>query len=89
LVQIAAATRTHDSLRLGISPRATLALAHAAQAWAAMQGRTFVLPDDVKAVAVPVLSHRVIVRAQSASRRMELAETIIGEILNTVPAPIG
>ncbi len=88
IVRISTATRESDRVRLGVSPRATLALLHAAQAWAAMEGRDFVLPDDVKAVATPVLAHRIISRSQSASRLTDSSENIIDYIVDTTPAPI-
>ena len=87
-MRIARATRESDRLRLGISPRASLALAHASQAWAAMQGRDYVLPDDVKAVAVPVLAHRVVSRSQNSVRLAQSAETVMEYLLSTVQAPI-
>ena len=61
IVTLVEATRQHDDIYLGASPRGSLALYHAARAWAALQGRDFVLPDDVKALAEPTLAHRVIV----------------------------
>jgi len=82
------ATRQNEKLRLGASPRATLALMHASQAWAAINGRDFVLPDDVKAIARPVLSHRVIPRTQSRVTAADSAESVIDYILDTTPAPI-
>ncbi len=88
IIDIVSATRNSDKLRLGVSPRGTLALSHAAQAWAAMQGRDYVLPDDVKAVTVPVLSHRVMVRAQNSVRVSQTAETIIDTVLAAVSAPL-
>ncbi|MBQ8509278.1 MAG: MoxR family ATPase [Clostridia bacterium] len=87
-VRIANATRESERVRLGVSPRATLALLHGAQAWAAVEGRDFVLPDDVKAVAVPVLAHRIIARSQSTARLTDAADNIIDYIIDTVPAPI-
>ena len=88
IVDIANATRSSDRLRLGISPRGSLALAHMAQAHAAIGGRDFVLPDDVKAVAVPVLAHRVVSRSQNSVRLSQSAETVIEYILSTVTSPI-
>ena len=61
LVAVTRATRAHPDLQLGASPRATVALYRAAQAWAFLDGRTFVLPDDVKAMVWPVLAHRLVV----------------------------
>lgn len=88
IVAIAAATRENDRLRLGASPRATLAMMRAAQAYAGISGRDYVLPDDVKKIAVPVLSHRVISRSQSTLRLADSNEIIVGYIVDTVPAPI-
>ncbi len=82
------ATRNNERLRLGVSPRGSLALMKASQVWAGMQRREYVLPDDVKAVAVPILSHRVIVRTQNTIRLSDTAEQIIENILTTVKAPI-
>lgn len=88
ILTIVDATRNNDRLRLGVSPRGSLALMKAAQVWAGMQRRDYVLPDDVKKVAVPILSHRVIVRTQNTIRLSDTAEQIIENILNTVKAPI-
>ena len=84
--------RTRDSgyLTLGLSPRGAISLYRASQGWAYMDGRDFVLPDDVKAVFVPVCGHRVVVAAMHASpadRRHE-AETVLDEILETTPVPV-
>ena len=81
-------TRESDRIRLGVSPRGTLALMRASQAWAATDGRDYVLPDDVKAVAVPVLSHRIISRSQGTIRLTESNANIIEYILDTVPVPV-
>ncbi len=88
IVRIATATRESDRIRLGVSPRGTLALLHAAQAYAAIEGRSFVLPDDVKAVACAVLAHRIISRSQSTARVTDASVNIIEYILDTIPAPI-
>lgn len=88
VVSIANETRNNGRIRLGVSPRGTLALCRAAQAFAAIDGRDFCLPDDVKAVAVPVLSHRIITHTRNAVRKSETNESIIELILDTVPAPI-
>ena len=68
ILNIAEATRNSEKLRLGISPRASLALMKASQAYAGIMGRDFVLPDDVKSVAVPVLSHRILVKTSNTIR---------------------
>ena len=88
IMSLVEATRQNEKLRMGASPRATLALMHASQAWAAINGRDFVLPDDVKAVARPVLAHRVISRTQSRVTAADSAESVIDYILETLPAPI-
>jgi MoxR-like ATPase len=87
LVKIARATREDHDVRLGASPRATLALHRATQAWAAMQGRDFVQPDDIKRLAVPVLAHRLIASLESRLRGRDAAG-IVGEILDSVPVPV-
>jgi len=81
-LQIVANTRTAPGVLLGCSPRAGIALLRAAQARAAMAGRTFVLPDDIKALAVPVLAHRMLVRPEAGP-----AAGIIRILLEEVPAP--
>ena len=88
IVKIAAATRESERIRLGVSPRASLALLHAAQSWAAISGRDYILPDDVKAVATPVLAHRIISASQSSLRVTEAAENLIDYIVDSVPVPV-
>jgi len=87
VVRLVRATRLHAALELGASPRATLALYRASQALAGLQGRGYVLPDDVKLLAAPVLSHRLIASAQSRLRGRGAAD-ILTEILGTVPVPV-
>ncbi len=87
VVQISRATRSDPDVRLGASPRATLALNRASQAWAAMHGRDFVTPDDVKHLARPVLAHRMIAGLEARLRGRD-AESIIDSILDKVPVPL-
>lgn len=87
VVAIARATRAHAAVELGVSPRGTLALYHAAQAFAAIRGRDFVLPDDIKHLAPYVLTHRLIIGAQTRLRG-RTAEEIVREIVESVPAPV-
>ncbi|GHO53043.1 AAA family ATPase [Ktedonobacter robiniae] len=87
IVEIVSATRTHNNIELGVSPRGTLALYRASQAYAAIQGRHYVIPDDVKQVAVPVLSHRMIATSQSRLHG-QLMEQIVEEILHNVAVPV-
>ncbi len=87
LVQIANATRDHPSLILGMSTRATLALQRASRVRAAAQGRDYVLPDDVKHLAVPVLAHRLLLDPQARARGTP-ATRIVEDIMSSVPAPV-
>jgi MoxR-like ATPase len=84
VVDIVTATRSHPDVYLGASPRGSLALSRAAQAYAAMNGREYVLPDDVKALAAPTLSHRLILQPQARLKDLA-ATTVIAEILASVP----
>ncbi len=86
LLAVVAATRTHERVRLGVSPRGSLALQRAAQACAAMRGGAYVLPDDVKHVAEDVLCHRILLKAAGRSQRTEAAQ-LVRDILATVPVP--
>jgi MoxR-like ATPase len=86
IVDLVHATRSHADLQLGASPRATVALYRAAQAWAVLDGRGFVLPDDVKSVALPVLAHRLIVDLDRGLRG-GTAEGAVEDVLASVPAP--
>lgn len=88
IVEIVNATREHPSIMLGASPRGSLALLHCAQSYAALRGRTYVLPDDVKHLMVPVLSHRIILRPEARLKIMSAAQLLL-EIAETVPVPIG
>ncbi len=85
IVALVEATRKHDDITLGISTRGMLALMRACQAYAAIHGRDYVLPDDVKALAVPVFAHRLILKVKynSSSKAAEL----VNGLLSIVPAP--
>ncbi len=89
IVTISHATREHPRLELGVSPRGSLALKRAAQALAYLEGRTFVLPDDVKRLAAPVLVHRLVPKsvAGGTGARRE-SKAVLAEILETVPVPV-
>jgi MoxR-like ATPase len=86
LVDVAQATRRSAHLALGVSPRATLALQRVARARAAAEGRNYVIPDDVKALAVPVLAHRLIVTPEAQLQGVSPADAL-GEVLRAVPVP--
>ncbi len=88
ILRLVQASRQHPDLALGASPRGTLALYKAAQALAAIGGRDYVLPDDVKRLAAPVLEHRLIVSPES-SLRGRTASWIMGDILQQTPLDIG
>jgi MoxR-like ATPase len=88
VVRLIQATRNHPDLALGASPRGSLALFKTAQALAALRGRDFVLPDDVKELAVPTLVHRLIVRPESALRGYT-PERILSDLLRTTPLELG
>ena len=83
MVNIVAATRADENVLMGVSPRGTLALLHAAKAYAYLQGRNFVTPDDVKALAIPVLAHRIVMGYGNLSDSKEFVK----QILATVPVP--
>lgn len=86
VIDVAEATRHHEQISLGASPRASLGLLHAAQANAAIGGRSFVTPDDVKAVAAAALSHRMIL---TSGPDIRTATGVVKAILDQVPVPRG
>ncbi len=88
IVNIVNATRRHPHVQLGASPRGSLNLMHAAQAYAVLQERDYVLPDDVKAVAQAVLAHRLILKPEARVRGID-AEQVVAEVLEQVAVPIG
>ncbi|TET97089.1 MAG: MoxR family ATPase [Anaerolineales bacterium] len=87
IVKVARATREHAEIELGASPRATLALYQTSQAWAAIQGREYVLPDDVKFMAPHVLTHRLMISPQ-AQLRGRRPEEMVADIVDSVPVPV-
>ena len=88
IVRLTQSTREHEDVYLGASPRGSLTLYRAGQARAALQGRDFVLPDDIKLLIIPALAHRLIL-APGARLRTQSAEAIITEILERTPVPEG
>lgn len=86
LMQIVHDTRAHDDIGLGGSPRASIALFRTSQAMAALRGRTYVLPDDVKKVAASVLTHRIILKPESRLRKVTAA-AVIDEIIAEIAVP--
>ena len=87
LVQVVRATREHAAVELGASPRATLALYRCSQALAALRGRSYVIPDDVKALAPSVLAHRLILDPQTALRGRS-SNAVVQEIVDSIPVPV-
>jgi MoxR-like ATPase len=88
LVDLATATRRHPSAAIGASPRATLALQRAARAYAASIGREYIVPDDIKALAGPVLSHRIVLTPE-AELGGSSPDQVLGDVLASVPVPSG
>ncbi len=89
IVNIVNATRNNEKIRLGVSPRGSIALIKAARACAALSSRNYAIPDDVKKVAEDVLAHRIICRTRSSGlSQSEAAAQIIREVLESVPAPV-
>jgi MoxR-like ATPase len=87
LLEIVQATRDHDDVSLGGSPRASIALFRSSQALAAISGRSFVLPDDVKKLAPAVLGHRLILKPESRLRKITAA-SVVNEIMTDVSVPV-
>ena len=87
VVRVVRATRDHEAVELGVSPRGTMALYKTAQALAALRGRSFVIPDDVKYLAPYVLTHRIMISPQTRLRGRR-PEEVVMEIVDTVPVPV-
>jgi len=89
VMALVAATRSSPLLPLGVSPRGALALLRAARAWALADGRDYLVPDDVKALVVPALAHRVLVKGGTGQPRDGSvdAESVIRAIAHEVPVP--
>src|SRR5580692_5178218 len=90
ILAIVEKTRTHDALALGVSPRGSQALFRAAQAKALLEGRAYVIPDDIKQLAVPVFGHRVVLssRATLSPRRSDSGDRVLEQILSQVDVPL-
>ena len=83
-------TRHHEDLSLGVSPRGSLSLYRAAQAWALVEGRSYCIPDDFKHLVLPVLAHRCVVSSRYVStlKEAEQAEAVLQQIVDSVPVPV-
>jgi MoxR-like ATPase len=90
MLAIVEKTRSHESLALGVSPRGSQALYRAAQALALVEGREYVIPDDIKRLVVPVFAHRIAINARTslAQRSTELSERTLQEIMTLVEVPL-
>ena len=90
ILAIVEKTRTHEALALGVSPRGSQALYRAAQAKAMIEGREYVIPDDIKQLAGPVFSHRVVLNSRAAlgPRRSDLGDRVIEQILSQIDVPL-
>jgi MoxR-like ATPase len=88
LVEVADATRKHPRLAMGMSPRAVLNMQRAARARAAAAARNYVVPDDIKALAEPVLAHRLVVTPEAQLAGMRPID-VLGEVLRSIPVPSG
>ncbi len=87
IVDIVTTTRNHDDIYLGVSPRGSLGLFRTAQARASILGRDYVTPDDVKAMIIPVLAHRIIINPSGRIKKIT-AEQLLMEILAAIPVPV-
>ncbi len=85
MVRLVRATRDHEKIKMGVSPRGVVAMTRATRAWAAMDGRDHVLPDDVKDLAIPLLAHRIITRTGSSLQLSQSSEALIEYLLTKVP----
>ena len=86
IIEIVNATRSHREVELGCSPRATLNMMKGSQALAAIRGRDYVIPEDVKELAIPILSHRLMLANELSSGNKR--KSIIEEIISTIKAPL-
>ncbi len=86
IVAIVRATRSHAQIQVGASPRGALALAQLARGHAILQGRDFVIPDDIKKIAVPTLAHRITLRPELWVRQVK-SDDVVARVLDTVPVP--
>jgi MoxR-like ATPase len=86
IVSLVEATRHHEDVFLGASPRGSIALFNAVRAWAAIRGRDFVIPDDVKLLAEPTLAHRIIIGPAARMRGFD-SRSVVADLLRSIPIP--
>jgi MoxR-like ATPase len=87
IIALATATRTHDDVQIGVSPRGSLALAQAARATALLAGRDYCIPEDIVSNAIPVCAHRIISRSTMHEGDTLTARRLMQQVLETVPSP--
>jgi MoxR-like ATPase len=87
IVEIVSQTRKHPDVTLGSSPRGSLALFRASQAWAFYNGRNYVLPDDIKKMVIPVLSHRLMLKQEAKLKKIN-PEEILNSIVSRINVPV-
>ncbi len=87
IADIVAATRTHRKVRFGASPRGSLGLMKASQALALIRGRTYVVPDDIKELLLPVLEHRIILHHDERTRGAD-ARSVLDEVISSIAVPV-
>jgi MoxR-like ATPase len=88
LMEVVRATRNDSRVRIGVSTRGALAIARAARAWALLEGRDFVIPDDLRELYVPTIAHRVALSGAAGEVDKREAEMIVEEMVAEVPAPV-
>jgi MoxR-like ATPase len=86
IVSLVEASRNHDDVYLGASPRGSLALYNTSRAWAALQGREYVIPDDIKELAEPSLAHRLIMSPAARMKNVD-SRLVVRELLTSTPVP--
>jgi len=88
IIAISRATRSHRAIRLGVSPRGTMTIYRAAQAYALTSGRDFCIPDDIKHLASPVFAHRIVPSGAGVEKGMEAAHALLDEVLSKTEVPV-
>ena len=87
VAELSAATRAHGGVELGVSPRASLAIMQASRAYAYLDGRDYVVPEDIVRLMIPVFSHRIVLRQEMKMRRMDVT-TVLQDAVSTVTPPV-
>ncbi|MCC6502846.1 MAG: MoxR family ATPase, partial [Deltaproteobacteria bacterium] len=88
ILAISRATRNNSAIRLGVSPRATMTLYRAAQAFALTSGRDYCIPDDIKSLSYPVFAHRIVAASRSIEHGMDASRALLEEVLSKIEVPV-